>query len=123
MLEPQRKTEITTEVINSFINRTDSMERIVNLEYKYDSDKIKVYYRNENDVKCYKMENFYPFVWATRHACEKLCDGDRSMVSSLMRKYGIGIRTLDTKNNKDEVVERLYFHVLRKTPDVLSEVP
>jgi hypothetical protein len=52
MLEPQRKTEITTEVINSFINGTDPMERIVNLEYKYDSDKIKVYYRNENDVKC-----------------------------------------------------------------------
>ena len=107
MLEPQRKTEITTEVINSFINGTDPMERIVNLEYKYDSDKIKVYYRNENDVKCYKMENFYPFVWATRHACEKLCDGDRSMVSSLMRKYGIGIRSLDTKNNKGEVVESI----------------
>ena len=107
MLEPQRKTEITTEVINSFINGTDPMERIVNLEYKYDSDKIKVYYRNENDNKCYKMENFYPFVWATRHACEKLCDGDRSMVSSLMRKYGIGIRSLDTKNNKGEVVESI----------------
>ena len=107
MLEPQRKKEITTEVINSFINGTDPMERIVNLEYKYDSDKIKVYYRNENDVKCYKMENFYPFVWATRHACEKLCDGDRSMVSSLMRKYGIGIRSLDTKNNKGEVVESI----------------
>ena len=107
MLEPQRKKEITTEVINSFINGTDPMERIVNLEYKYDSDKIKVYYRNENDAKCYKMENFYPFVWATRHACEKLCDGDRSMVSSLMRKYGIGIRSLDTKNNKGEVVESI----------------
>ena len=107
MIEPKRAKEITNEVINSFINGTDPMERIVNLEYKYDSDKIKVYYRNENDVKCYKMENFYPFVWATRHACEKLCDGDRSAVSSLMRKYGIGIRSLDTKNNKGEVVESI----------------
>lgn len=107
MLEPQRKTEITNEVINSFINGTDPMERIVNLEYKYNEDKIKVYYRNENDVKCYKMEPFYPFVWATRHACEKLCDGDRSQVSSLMRQYGIGIKTLDTKNNKGEVVENI----------------
>ena len=107
MLEPQRKTEITNEVINSFINGTDPMERIVNLEYKYNEDKIKVYYRNENDIKCYKMEPFYPFVWATRHACEKLCDGDRSQVSSLMRQYGIGIKTLDTKNNKGEVVESI----------------
>lgn len=107
MLEPQRKKEITTEVINSFINGTDPMERIVNLEYKYDSDKIKIYYRNNDDIKCYRMENFYPFVWATRHACEKLCDGDRSMVSSLMRKYGIGIRSLDTKNNNGEIVENI----------------
>lgn len=107
MLEPQRKTEITNEVINSFINGTAPMERIVNLEYKYNEDKIKVYYRNENDVKCYKMEPFYPFVWATRHACEKLCDGDRSQVSSLMRQYGIGIKTLDTRNNKGEVVESI----------------
>ena len=107
MIEPLRKTEITTEVINSFINGTDPMERIVNLEYKYDSDKIKVYYRNENDIKCYKMENFYPFVWATRHACTKLCDGDRSMVSSLMRKYGIGIRTLDTRDNDGKVVKNI----------------
>ena len=107
MLETQRKTEITNEVINSFINGTDPMERIVNLEYKYDSDKIKVYYRNENDVKCYKMESFYPFCWATRHACVKLFDGDRSQVSSLMRKYGIGIKTLDTKNNKGEVIESI----------------
>ena len=107
MIEPKRAKEITNEVINSFINGTDPMERIVNLEYKYDSDKIKVYYRNENDAKCSKMENFYPFVWATRHACEKLCDGDRSAVSSLMRKYGIGIRSLDTKNNKGEVVESI----------------
>ena len=107
MIEPLRKQEITPDVINSFINGTDPQERIVNLEYKYNEDKIKVYYRNSNDVKCSKMEPFRPFVWATRHACTKLCNGDREKVKSLMREYGIGIRTLDVKNNNGEVVKEI----------------
>lgn len=107
MLEPLRKTEITNDVINSFINGNDPQERIVNLEYKYNEDKIKVYYRTANDVKCHKMEPFYPFVWATRYACEKLCGGNREEVKSLMRQYGIGIRTLDIKNNDGEVVREI----------------
>jgi len=107
MLEPQRKTEITTDVINSFINGTDPQERIVNLEYKYNEDKIKVFYRDANDVKHYKMEPFRPFVWATRRACEKLCNGDRSEVQRLMREFGIGIKVLDTKNNQGEVVPEI----------------
>lgn len=105
MIEPLRKQEITPDVINSFINGTDPQERIVNLEYKYNEDKIKVYYRNSNDVKCYKMEPFRPFVWATKHACTKLCNGDRERVKVLMREYGIGIRTLDVKNNNNEIVK------------------
>ena len=103
----KRKTEITTDVINSFINGTDPQERIVNLEYKYNEDKIKVFYRDANDVKHYKMEPFYPFVWATRRACEKLCNGDRSEVQRLMREFGIGIKVLDTKNNQGEVVPEI----------------
>lgn len=107
MLEPQRKTEITTDVINSFINGTDPQERIVNLEYKYNEDKIKVFYRDANDVKHYKMEPFYPFVWATRRACLKLCGGDRPEVQRLLREYGIAIKTLDTRNNEGEVVPEI----------------
>ena len=107
MIEPQRKQEITTDVINSFINGNDPQERIVNLDYKFNEDKIKVYYRNINDVKCYKMEPFYPFVWATRHACLKLCNGDREQVKALLRKYHIGIRTLDVKNNSGETVQSI----------------
>ena len=107
MIEPSRKQEITNDVINSFINGNDPMERIVNLDYKYNEDKIKVIYRNENDIKCHKMEPFYPFCWATRHACEKLCHGDRKAVSSLMREYGIEIKVLDTKNNNGEVVSHI----------------
>ena len=107
MIEPLRKTEITNEVINTFIEGTDPQLRIVNLEYKYTDDKIKVYYRDANDVKHYKMEPFYPFVWATRRACLKLCGGDRPEVQRLLREYGIAIKTLDTRNNEGEVVPEI----------------
>ena len=107
MIEPLRKTEITNDVINTFIEGTDPQLRIVNLEYKYTDDKIKVYYRDANDVKHYKMEPFYPFVWATRRACLKLCGGDRSEVQRLLREYGIAIKTLDTRNNEGEVVPEI----------------
>lgn len=107
MIEPLRKTEITNDVINTFIEGTDPQLRIVNLEYKYTDDKIKVYYRDANDVKHYKMEPFYPFVWATRRACLKLCGGDRPEVQRLLREYGIAIKTLDTRNNEGEVVPEI----------------
>ena len=107
MIKPLRKTEITNDVINTFIEGTDPQLRIVNLEYKYTDDKIKVYYRDANDVKHYKMEPFYPFVWATRRACLKLCGGDRPEVQRLLREYGIEIKTLDTKNNEGEVVPEI----------------
>lgn len=107
MIEPLRKTEITNDVINTFIEGTDPQLRIVNLEYKYTDDKIKVYYRDANDVKHCKMEPFYPFVWATRRACLKLCGGDRPEVQRLLREYGIAIKTLDTRNNEGEVVPEI----------------
>lgn len=107
MIEPLRKTEITNDVINTFIEGTDPQLRIVNLEYKYTDDKIKVYYRDANDIKHYKMEPFYPFVWATRRACLKLCGGDRPEVQRLLREYGIAIKTLDTRNNEGEVVPEI----------------
>ena len=107
MIEPQRKKDITSDVINSFINGTDPQERIVNLEYKYNEVKIKVIYRNANDIKCSKMEPFRPFVWATRYACEKLCNGNREQVKTLMREYGIGIRSLDVTDNNGNIVREI----------------
>lgn len=105
MINPERKKEITHDVINTFINGTDGEERIVNLEYQSRSDKITIYYRDENDIKRTRQENFYPFVWATRQACERLCNGDREEVKRLMRKYGISIKVLDTKDQEGKVNE------------------
>jgi hypothetical protein len=80
--------------IEKFINGHDPMERIVNLNYKYQDNFVTVFYRNENDQKCKTKQAFYPFVWATLHACRKLCDGNRNELASLMRKFNIGCKRL-----------------------------
>lgn len=93
-----KRKKITEEVISTFLAGHDPMERIVNLDYKYNEDKIKVIYRDENDNRCEMMDYFHPFCWATRSACNKLCGGDKDMLRNLMAKYGIKVKKLDTRD-------------------------
>lgn len=86
--------KIPQEVIEQFLNGDDPMERIVNLDYKSQNKFITIFYRNEEDQKCTRQEPFYPFVWATRKACERLCNGDRTKLKSLMNYYRIGVKKL-----------------------------
>jgi len=104
MSENFKKKEITPEVITEFLNGRDPQERIVNLEYSYSDNFIKVYYRNENDDKCIGKEPFYPFVWATRDACLSLCNGDRVKLRNLLKYNNIWVKKLDVTNTKGEVV-------------------
>lgn len=90
------KKEITSDEINNFLNGKNPMERIVNMEYNYMDNYISIFYRNETDKKCLQKDPFHPFVWATRRACLRLCNGDRKKVKYLMQKYGIGIKVLAT---------------------------
>lgn len=92
------KKAVDLDRINTFINGRDPMERIVNMEYNSMDNFITIYYRDEKDRRCSTKEDFYPFVWATRHACLKLCDGDRQQVSQLLKAYHIKCSALDTTN-------------------------
>lgn len=100
----QTKT-ITQEVIQNFIEGHDPMKRIVNITYSYKDNFVRIYYRNENGQKCVTKDSYYPFVWATRTACHKLCEGNRSELIALMNKYGIGVKKLSNTNHKGEVIE------------------
>lgn len=101
------KKEITPEVISTFIEGHDPQERIVNFEYNYKDDFIKVYYRDENDNKHMTKEPFYPFLWATKRACLKLCNQDREELIKLMNKYNITVKALDVTNVNGDVVEEI----------------
>lgn len=90
----ENKNEISLEDVGKFLEGRDPEERIVNLLYRYQDPYITVVYRNKNDQKCTRKENFYPFVWATRHACLQLCHGNRQQLLSLMNKYSISVKKL-----------------------------
>lgn len=98
-MENLKKRTITTEDIETFLNGHDPQERIVNLEYSYKDNFVKVYYRNENDQKCVSMQPFYPFLWARLSACLSLCNGDRKALKALMKRYKIGVKELSITNN------------------------
>lgn len=101
------KKEITPELIETFLNGHDDQQRIVNLEYSYKNDFIKVFYRDDNDNKCVSEQPFYPFLWAKKAACLKLCDGDKKELKLLLRKYHIWIKELDVTNKEGQVVEEM----------------
>lgn len=101
------KKEITPEVVSTFIDGYDPQERIVNFEYNYRDDFIKVYYRDENDNKRVSNEPFYPFLWATKRACMRMCNQDREELIKLMNKYHVTVKALDVTNTKGEVVEEI----------------
>ena len=104
----EQKKKISQEEIEAFINGDDPFERIVNLDYKYQNDYIEVYYRNEDDMKCVTKEPFYPFVWATRKACNRLCGGDRNWLKRLMKDRNIGVKKLS--NISIDGIEREEFN-------------
>lgn len=101
------KKILTPEEIASFLNGNDPQERIVNIECSNKDNFVTVYYRDENDIKHKTTEPFYPFVWAKKSACLKLCDGDREELKRLLKKYGVGVKQLDITNTNGEVVEEM----------------
>ena len=101
------KKEVTPEVISTFLEGRDPQERIVNFDYQYQNDYISIFYRDEDDNRCVTTEPFYPFLWATKNACLKLCNQDRNELVALMKQYGVWSKALDVTNSKGEVVESI----------------
>ena len=114
------KKEISLEAIEKFLDGHDDQQRIVNLDYKYDWDYVKVFYRDENDSRCVEEYPFFPFVWAKLTVCTKLCNGNRNELKTLMSRYGIGVKELDVTNLQgeqcDEMLDgyRYLFYAKRK---------
>ena len=101
------KKAVTQEDIYTFLEGRDPQERIVNLDYSYRNDYITVIYRNEKDEKCRHQAPFYPFLWATRAACEKLKGNDREHLKFLLRKYSIKCEALDIDNVEGVPCEKM----------------
>ena len=97
----------TAEEICTFLEGRDPEERIVNIDYQYQDDFVKVVIRNKNDEKVYREEPFYPFVWATYEACQKLAGNNREALKASMHKYNIRCDRLSIDNIEGVPCEKM----------------
>ena len=99
--------QITTEVVNTFLEGHDPMERIITIECDYQEDKVSIIFINDKGEKRVKLDDFKPFIWCKNSAAIRLFGGDRKMTAMKMKQYGIHCKKLATSENETNVSDRL----------------
>ena len=99
--------EITTEVVNTFLNGHDPMEHIISIECAWNEDKVSIIYVDKNGIKRVKQDDFKPFIWVKHSAAIRMFGGNRTELRKQLNLYGIKIKKLITSNNDGEEHERL----------------
>lgn len=94
MSEKSAVKTVTKEEIDRFLSGTNPLERVVKIEGDYNTDKIKVFFRNEEGKKVCKIFNFFPMLWAKQSVCRRLYNGDRKRVVDELNRYGIDCKGL-----------------------------
>lgn len=108
----QKKTvrEITHEVIESFLNGHDPMERIISIETDFMSPDVSVIYVDDKGVKRIHKDGFRPFVWAKEIAGEELFGGNKDEMAASLRRHRMWVKRLDTSSihGRNERIENGY---------------
>ena len=99
--------EITTEVVNTFLNGHDPMERIISIECAWDEDEVSIIYVDQNGIKRVRKDAFKPFIWVKHSAAIRMFGGNRSELRKYLNLYGIKVKKLITSNDSGEEHERL----------------
>lgn len=114
--------EITSEMVNTFLNGYDPMEHIITIECDYMDDMVNIVYINENGEKRVKRDDFKPFAWVKNSACIRMFGGNRGTLRRRMRELGISVKPLTTKTDESVDSDRLQngykylFYSNRKMP-------
>lgn len=103
-MEPRK---ITPEIVKTFLEGHDPMEKIVSIECGFNEDRACVVYVNENGEKRVRLEDFKPFLWCKNSAAIRLFGGNKGILKRKMREYGIGVKALHTHEDGTEKQERL----------------
>ena len=107
MAEDKQVNDIEQQV-NSFLQGSNPMERVVNIECGYTDDQAAVIFKREDGSKRYRLIDFKPFVWAKNSACVKMFNGDRKEIIKALNKYNIRVEKLTKCNFGDMTDERVF---------------
>ena len=91
--------QITSEVVNTFLNGHDPMEHIITMECDYQDDRVSIVFVNDKGEKRVRLDDFKPFLWCKNSAAIRLFGGDRKELISQMRRYGISCKKLTTSDD------------------------
>lgn len=117
--------EITTEVVNTFLNGHDPMEHIISIECGFEEDRVNIIYVNDNGEKRVKQDDFKPFIWVKHSAAIRLYGGDRAKLRREMRSLGISVKkliTADDNGNEHERLENGYKYLFYATRRMSNKV-
>lgn len=87
---------VTTEDINKFFEGADPMQHIIDIELSYNDADAEIVFINDIGEKRIRKEPFKPFTWAKNSACIRMFGGQRGLLRSKMREYGIRVKALYT---------------------------
>ena len=107
MSEIKRARKASNEEVDAFLKGTDPQEHIIKIECGYDDAKATVIWRDENFIKHYSEEPFYPFCWAKQEAGRLMFGGNRTTLKLEMQARGITCKGLIVANEDGEVPERM----------------
>lgn len=91
--------QITSEVVNTFLNGHDPMEHIITMECDYQDDRVSIVFVNDKGEKRVRLDDFKPFLWCKNSAAIRLFGGNRKELISQMRRYGISCKKLTTSDD------------------------
>lgn len=107
MEDIRRAKKATNEEVDSFLKGSDPQEHIIKIECGYNDNQATIIWRDENFVKHYDKQPFYPFCWAKQEAGRLMFNGDRTLLKLKMQEYNIGVKSLIVANEEGEVPERM----------------
>lgn len=86
--------------IERFLDGENYLEGVVSVRVGIDDSYALVWVRNsQQNNKIQHKYAYYPFVWATKSACRKLCGGRRDVLNDNLKKFGIACIGLDAGNS------------------------
>lgn len=97
----------TNDEVAAFLQGSNPQEHIIKIECGFNDSYATVIWRDDNFQKHYDKEPFYPFCWAKREAGQKMFQGDRTRLITVMQTYGISCKGLAIANSNGEVHERM----------------
>lgn len=86
--------KVSKEEIDRFLAGSNPMERVIKIEGDYNTDTMKIYYRDDEGKKRCTSQYYFPMLWAKQSVCRRLYGGDRKKVVEELNRFGIDCKGL-----------------------------